>query len=68
MSKFFFVLIKRLTIFAEAKFGMGKHVWAVPPENLTPYFQVRDSEHDKQNLILTRSSRSTPAFSSTMAR
>ncbi|PMD60735.1 uncharacterized protein K444DRAFT_388119 [Hyaloscypha bicolor E] len=23
----------------EAKFGMGKHVWTVPEENLTPYFQ-----------------------------
>ena len=50
LGKFEHVFIcsyKRLTIFAEAKFGMGKHVWTVPEENLTPYFQVGYSEHGR---------------------
>jgi hypothetical protein len=41
LGKFEHVFIcsyKRLTIFVEAKFGMGKHVWTVPEENFTPYF------------------------------
>jgi hypothetical protein len=61
------VLKERLTRIAEAKFGMGKHVWTVPPENIIPYFQVRLSKQYKLSLKLIRSSHSTPAFSCTMA-
>ena len=61
-------LAERLTLFAEAKYGMGKHIWVVPPENVVPYFQVKGPESDLRNSTLMRGSRSMPAFSPTISR
>lgn len=57
---------QRLTRFAETRYGMGRHVWVIPPEHVVLYMKVRGSRSRVCGNILTRCSRSTLAFSFTI--
>jgi len=48
-----FAIGSAVTIGLEAKYGMGRHIWVVPPENVVPYFKSLYSSILVYNAALT---------------